>query len=213
MMSPMLDKGITEATLIHLRSESDEIAAVALDCRIAALETLYKRTYLERGIILFEVEQRLLWQKINDPATGVPFTSLDRWILTRCPQSRSDAYAALRAVKELRDIPRERLEAIPRCNMAILQALSSKVRESPKVLDAAKLLSQREFVVMLEKDYPEMHIEQRRTIHLHPVASASPIIEQGFRVVMQHEGLTTREQVLEFWATKSIQEYQEAEAV
>lgn len=213
MMSPMLDKGITEATLIHLRSESDEIAAVALDCRIAALETLYKRTFLERGVILFEVEQRLLWQKIDDPATGVPFTSLDRWILTRCPQSRSDAYAALRAVKELRDIPRERLEAIPRCNVAILQALSTAVRNEPEILKAAKDLPEREFILKIQQDWPGQHIEERRLIHMKPTKSASVVIEQAIKLAMQVEGVTTREQALEVISVEYIHGHQEAEAV
>lgn len=203
----MLDAGVTDAALISLRSMPDEIAAVALDGRLRTLEAQWKRTFVERGLILLEMEQRMLWKYLPDPQTGQPYNSLERWIITAAPQSRSDAYAALRAVKELRDIPRERLEAIPRCNVAILQALSTAVRNDPNILDAARHLPEKEFIHEIQRCWPEQHVEQRRAIHMHPVASASPIIEKGFKLVMEHEGLTTREQVLEFWATKSIDEY------
>jgi hypothetical protein len=213
-MNLMLDvNGVTESALIQLRSLPDEVAAVALGQRLRALESLWRRSFYERGIILHEVKQRLLWKHLNDDATGEPYTSFDRWVLDSAPQSRSDCYAALKAIEELRDIPREQLEGVSRCNISILQALSSKVRESPKVLDAAKLLSQREFVAMIEHDYPEMHIESRRMLHLNPVKSASPVIAEGFKLAMQIEGLTSREAVLEFWATSYIQEHQKTEAV
>ena len=212
MTSLMLDVvGITEATLINLRNMPDEIAAVALDGRLRALEIQWKRSFLERGVLLLEMEQRMLWRKLDDPSTGEPYTSLERWILTAAPQSRSDAYAALRAVKELRDIPRQHLEGVARCNVAILQALSTSVRNEPEVLKAAKDLPEREFIRKIQQGWPDQHVEQRKAIHMNPPASASPIIELGFKLVMKHEGLTTKEQVIEFWAAKSIQEYQDEE--
>jgi hypothetical protein len=212
MSSLMLDvAGVTEATLINLRNMPDEIAAVALDGRLRALEIQWKRSFLERGVLLLEMEQRMLWRKLDDPSTGEPYTSLERWILTAAPQSRSDAYAALRAVKELRDIPRQHLEGVARCNVAILQALSTSIRNEPEVLKAAKDLPEREFIRKIEKDYPDQHIESRRLIHLHPTKSASAVIEKAIKLAMQLEGLTTREQVLESWAVTYLQEHTDEE--
>lgn len=212
MTSLMLDvNGITEATLINLRNMPDEIAAVALDGRLRALEIQWKRSFLERGLLLLEMEQRQLWRKLTDPHTQEPYSSLEKWICSAAPQSRSDAYAALRAVKELRDIPRQSLEAIPRCNVAILQALSTAVRNEPEVLKAAKDLPEREFIRKIQKDWPEQHIEERRMLHMNPTKTASTVIERAIKLAMQVEGLTTREQVLEMWATEYLQGHAEVE--
>ena len=207
-----MNEMVTESTLIRLRQMPDGEAAVALDSRLRSLEEAWKRSFIEKGVILHEVKQRLLWAKLDDPETGEPYTSFDRWVLRSAPQSRSDCYAALKAVEELRDIPRHQLEQVPRCNISILQALSSQVRQNEEVIQWATSTSQKDFVARIEYAYPEQHIESRRLLHLNPVASARPIIDKGFRLVMEHEGLTTREQVLEYWAVKSIQEYETAEA-
>lgn len=201
---PMLDS-ITESSLVHLRSIPDEQAAIALDGRLRALEALWRRSFVERGLILIEMKQRLLWQHLDDPTTGVPYTSLERWILTAAPQSRADCYAAMRAVEELRDVPREQLAEIPRCNVHILQALSSQVRREPEVIKAATSLSQREFVAKLEKEYPLQHIESRRTLHMHPTKGASEVIEQAIQRASDMEGCTTREESLECIAVYYLQ--------
>ena len=114
-------------------------------------------------------------------------------------------------MEELRDIPRHQLEQVPRCNISILQALSSNIRQSPEVLQWATSTSQKDFVARIEYAYPEQHIESRRLLHLNPTKSASVVIEQGIRRAMAVEGLTTREQVLEFWAISYLHEHEEAE--
>ena len=202
---------VTESTLIKLRQMSDEVAAVALGQRLRALESLWKRSFYERGIILHEVKQRLLWKHLNDDATGEPYTSFDRWVLRSAPQSRSDCYAALKAVEELRDIPRHQLEQVPRCNISILQALSSNIRKSPEVLQWATFTSQKDFVARLEHFYPEQAIESRCLIHLNPTKSASVIISRAVNLAKRLEGLTTREDVLEFWAADYLSEHPEEE--
>lgn len=212
MTSPTLDGGVTEASLIALRSMPDEIAAVALDGQMRTLEAIWRRSFLARGLILLEMEQRMLWKHLTDPATGEPYKSLGVWIITAAPQSRSGAYAALSAVKELRDIPREHLEGVSRCNVSVLQALSTAVRNDPAVLRAARDLPEREFIRKIQKDWPSQHIEERKMLHMNPVKSASIVIEQGIRKAMEVEGLTTREQVLELWACNYLAEHLEVEA-
>ena len=202
---------VTESTLIKLRQMSDEVAAVALGQRLRALESLWKRSFYERGIILHEVKQRLLWKHLNDDATGEPYTSFDRWVLDSAPHSRSDAYAALKVVEDLRDIPRHELEQVPRCNLHILQALSSNIRQSPEVLQWATFTSQKDFVARLEHFYPEQAIESRCLIHLNPTKSASVIISRAVNLAKRLEGLTTREDVLEFWAADYLSEHPEEE--
>lgn len=210
----MLDsRGVTEAVLIQLRELPDETAAIALDGRLRALESLWRRSFYERGLILHEVEQRLLWQKLNDSTTGDPYTSFNRWVVDAAPHSRSDCYAALSVVKELRDIPRQQLSDIPRCNLSILQALSSQVRQDERVIQVASSSSQKDFVAMLEKDYPDQHIESRRLIHLNPTTSLSTVMQQGIELAKRVEGVTTREQAIEAIFMEYIHQHTVAEAV
>ncbi len=205
---PMLDT-ITEASLVQLRSVPDEQAALALDSRLRVLEEAYKRSFVERGIILVEMKQRALWRYLVDPDTGYNYTSMERWLVTAAPQSRADCFAAMRAVEELRDIPREQLQEIPRCNIHVLQGLSTQVRRSDDVMRAARFMTQREFVAKLEKDYPYQHVESRRLIHLNPTRGARDVIERAVELAKRIEGLRTREDVLEMWASNYLQEHGE----
>lgn len=211
MVSPILDVALTDRDLIELRAMPDEIAAVSLDNRLRALESIWKRCFLERGIVLLEMEQRMLWKKLTDPASGEPYTSMESWIMRAAPQSRSDAYAALRAVKDLRDIPRQHLEAVPRCNVSILQSLSTAVRNDPEVLKAAKDLPEREFIRKIQQDWPNQHIEERRLLHMKPTKSASVVIETAIRRAMVVEGVTAREQALEAICVEYLQGHAEVE--
>jgi len=206
----MLD-AIGESALLQLRAMPDEAAAEYIDVRVCDLEEGYKRTFIERGMCLLEMEQRMLWKHRINPQTGEPFTSFERWVLVRCPQSRSDAYAALRAVKELRDIPREHLEAIPRCNVHILQSLSTAVRNEPEVLKAAREMSEREFVRHVQKHHPLQAIEARRKIQFTMPGGDVSLVEQSIQECMEKEQLSTKEDVLMFWALEYSAENMGAE--
>jgi hypothetical protein len=205
----MLD--VTESSLIQLRGMDDTDAAIFLDARLRELEAQWKRTFIERGLILLEMEQRLLWKYLTNPLTSEPYTSFERWIVTAAPQSRSDAYAALRAVKELRDIPREHLEAIPRCNVHILQSLSTAVRNEPEVLKAAREMSEREFVRHVQKHHPLQAIEARRKIQFTMPGGDVSLVEQSIQECMEKEQLSTKEDVLMFWALEYSAENMGAE--
>lgn len=207
MTSIILDsrEAITETTLIRLRSLADEEAAVILDSRMSTLEDIWKTSFVERGLIALEIEERLLWQHIDDPKTGIPFTSKERYILTRCPQSRSDVYAALKAVKELRDVPRDALREIPRCNVNVLQSLSSKVRQQPEVLEAARTMTEKQFVAKIAADHPQQHIESKHIIKLNFTASAGEVVERLIEQTMERDGYTSKEEVIEAWGVDYMQ--------
>lgn len=190
-------EAITETTLIHLRTWLDEDAAAFMDERMVALESIWKTSFVERGWIALEFEERLLWQHIDDPATGLPFTSKERYIATRCPQSRSDVYAALKAVKELRDVPREALREMPRCNINVLQSLSSKVRQQPEVLEAAKTMTEKQFTAKIASDYPSQHLEQKRKVTLNFSDSAFAVYQQFIQAAEERENCTSAEQSVE----------------
>jgi hypothetical protein len=204
MSRPILELELDSVSIMRLRSAPDQEAADALTTRLRALERAYKRGYIERGLILLEVEERELWRLVEDPETGQPFTSLERWIVSCATHSRSDCFAALKAVKELRDIPTDQLLDTPRVNVSVLQSLSKSVRKRPEVIKAAQSMSNREFVKTLERDHPNQHIEERRTIHLNPVKGATAIIEEAIAMCMVLEDLKTREDALEYMAAEYV---------
>ena len=76
----IVDSGITELAL-GISGMSDEEAAQALDTRMRSLEEQWKRSFIERGLVLLEFEERKLWRLVKDRDTGQPYTSLDKWII------------------------------------------------------------------------------------------------------------------------------------
>ncbi len=192
---------VSESTLITLRSLPDEIAAVALDGRMRVLEEVWKHGFVERGLILLEMEQRMLWKALINPNTQEPYNSFERWIITAAPQSRSDAYAALKVVKELRDIPRQHLGEMTRCNVDLLCKVSSSVRMQPDVIEAAKELPLKALIQKINKDYPGQHLTEPGT----------GVIEEAVRLAMRIEGLDSKDDVIRFWAIQNLAENIEAE--
>jgi hypothetical protein len=203
--SPTLD-------LEHLRTLSDEVAAIALDQRLRVLDAQERRSYAEKGLIVLEVEQRLLWRFLLD-SSGVPFQAFTKWVREAAPFGYATCFAAKESVADLmKDLPVKSIVGMPRCNILTMQALSSQVRKDEEVIKAASTTTQKGFVDFLEEKHPEQHIESRRLIHLSPTKSASAVIEHAIKVTMQIEGLTTREQVLEFWATEYLAGHPDIEA-
>lgn len=199
IVRPTLDSTapeLSELSLIQLREMPDEQAAVILDTRLRALEEVHRRSFVARGWIILEMKQRELWRHILDE-DGASYTSLERWIVGAATHSRSDCFAALRAVEELREIPKQTLLSLPRCNIAILQSLSSSVRQRPDVIEKAQSMTEREFVEDIKEHFPEQHLEQKRAIHLKPRESATGAIEETIRMAMVLEDTKIREEALE----------------
>lgn len=208
MAAPELD----ELTIMRTRVLSDGEAAVILDAHLRGLEMAYKRSFVQRGLILLEMEERGLWSLLSDAETGQAYASLEKWIVAAATHSRSDCFAALKAVKELRDVPTEKLLDMPRVNVVVLQSLSKSVRKRPEVIKAAQSMSNREFLKEIEAKHPHEHIEERRTIHLSPVKSAKTVIDLGIQMGMVLEDVKTREDVLEIWAIDYVECNKEAYA-
>lgn len=175
----------------------DDEAAIQADQRLSELETAYRRNFVERGYVLLAVETRRLWTRIIDPSTGHFFSSLERWILVRAPHSRSDCYASLGAVKELKDIPESDLVDIPRKNIPTLQKLSTAVRRDPEVLAAAKTKSEAEFLSHVQKHHPEQHLEGRQKLILNASQSQYDAITARLDLAMTYYGVTNYSDAIE----------------
>lgn len=198
---------LDDAKIRTLRSMPDAEAATVLDGRLRELERQYKRSFVERGLILLEVEQRELWKHILDAETQQPYESLDRWICGAATHSRSDCFAALKAVKELRDVPTEKLLDMSRRNVGILQSLSSAVRKKPEVIKAAQEMTAKEFISTIQEHYPDQHTEQKAVMHLAPTTSQRSPIDHAIEIAMEiEEDCNTREDALEAVAVSYIQD-------
>jgi hypothetical protein len=176
-----------------VRSMAPVDAAIALDGALRALDGLSKRIFIERGLILLEVESRRLWEFLATPE-GIPYRSFEHWVTLAADYSRRDCFYALAAAKELRDIPVRELSQMTRSNIEVMKTLSSGVRKQPEVIEAAKTLPEREFVAKLQNDYPSQHIEQRQ-----PVTMASPEDCAEFEAAIaraMERGATTRAEAI-----------------
>jgi hypothetical protein len=187
---------LDDAKIRTLRSMPDAEAATVLDGRLRELERQYKRSFVERGLILLEVEQRELWKHILDAETQQPYESLDRWICGAATHSRSDCFAALKAVKELRDVPTEKLLDMPRCNVGILQSLSSAVRKKPEVIKAAQEMTAKEFTSTLQEHFPDQHKEQVQAMHLATEKTERNVIDHAIDIAIELEECKSREEAM-----------------
>lgn len=185
-------------------------AANILDGALRALDGLAKRLFIERGLILLEVEARRLWEHLANPETGGPYRSFEKWVVTAADYSRRDCFYALAAAKELRDIPVRELSQMPRCNIALMQTLSSGVRQKPDVIEAAKTLPERQFVAKIQADFPSQHIEQRQPVVMAP-DSVSAKFEEAIALAMRVEGCSTRGEAIEAIAANYIEEFNDSE--
>lgn len=179
-------------------------AAMALDGALRALDGLSKRVFIERGLILLEVESRRLWEHLAAPE-GTPYRSFEQWVCSAADYSRRDCFYALAAAKELRDIPVRELSQMTRSNIEVMKTLSSGVRQKPEVIEAAKTLPEREFVAKVQADYPEQHIEARQ-----PLTMAAPDVCAEFEAAIaraMERGATTRAEAIKDISVNYLLDY------
>ena len=181
-------------------------AAIALDAALRALDTLSKSIFIQRGLILLEVESRRLWEHLATDE-GVPYRSFEQWVCFAADYSRRDCFYALAAAKELRDIPVRELSQMTRSNIEVMKTLSTGVRK--KVIEEAKTLTTTAFVAKLQEDYPDQHIEQKQ-----PVPMASPDVCAEFDAAIQRSmerGATTRAEAIKDISVNYLLDYPETE--
>jgi hypothetical protein len=187
-----MEGGLSEELSIEdCRRLPPAVAAKNYDERVRFLDRAHKRTFVELGLIMMEMEDRELFRELG-------FQSLNRWICAAAPMSKGNCYQALGAMRAVRDeIPLADLQAISRRNITILGKLSSGVRSDRVVLDAAKSLTEDHFVNYIKHCFPEQHIEQRQALNLSPREGASQAILGAFAAAMWCYDLQTQEEALE----------------
>ena len=188
-----------------MRSMDPEAAANALTGILARLEGTEKQVFALRGMAALLIEERELHRFILDNEVGDYYQSFDRFLKCEYPASWSYIRDALRAVKELREVPFADLLEIKRCNLEQLKKVSSGVRLLPEVVKAAKSMPEKQFVEKLNREH-DQHLEAKT-----PIVMATPDdvaeFETAIAIATLVEGCTTRAEAIRAISVSYIQDH------
>lgn len=191
---------IVSVGLGEVISLPDPEAAEALNDRIVAwnaIDHLQERSYVERGLIAVQFEKRSLWRNLIDPDTNTPFANFTAWM--SCSQfmgCRRTNFEAKGDVKALEDVPAEKLIEVPKDNIKVLKQLSTKVRNDPAVLEAAKTLEREKFEEKVEREHPDQHIEARRPFRLNLGRSQRKAVDEWIAHAIEHDIAGNRDEAI-----------------
>ena len=186
-----------------LRIMEPQQAADALQTILTSLDGAEKQVFALRGMAALIIEERELFRCVYDEETGQYYASLDRFLKCEFPNSWSYIRDALRAVKELKDMPFADLLQIKRVNLEQLRKVSSSVRILPEVVEAAKQMPEKAFVAKLNAEHHQA-LEVKQPV-LMAEQSASAIIDQAVEMAIALEGCGSRSEALEAMAAYCIE--------
>jgi hypothetical protein len=202
---PLLPQQYTPASLAKLRKDwTAKERASAYDMRVRDIEAVGDLTFLECGLLCLEFERDEGYL-----AKELGYATFAAWMNSgKVKGSRSKRYAARAAMLSMIEInvTAEDGYQLPRGNAQILAKVSKQNRE--QLLPAAKTMEKREFLRHIEKNFPNEHLIDDSPMRFNPDKSQRQAIDAGIDAAMMLEELTSREEVLEFWATKYLEENQ-----
>jgi hypothetical protein len=172
-----------------LRAEVPEVASKRIGKMLAGLDRAEKQVFALRGMCALLIEERKLYRFVVDEEVGDYYQSFDKYLKDICPESWSYVRQALRAVKELKEVPFEDLLQINRCNITQLCAVSDRVRALPEVIEAAKTLPEKKLVEKLNTEHSQ-HLECRQPVVMAPAGDASEE-KRAVEIAMALEHCTT----------------------
>ena len=188
-----------------LRAEVPEVAARKLSGILAGLDKAEKQVFALRGMAALLIEERQLYRFVVDNEVGDYYQSFDKWLKDSLPNSWSYVRDALRAVKELKDVPFEDLLEMKRCNIQQLKQVSSSVRVLPEVIAAAKKLPEKELVAKLNQEH-DQHLEIKQPVVMAPKEDVDEF-ETALEMAMLIADCHTRADAMKELAVSYIQEH------
>ena len=189
-----------------LRSMVAEVAGKRLTGLLRGLDGVEKQVFALRGMAMLIVEERELYRWVLDEEVGDYYTSFDRWMKQELPTSWGYCRDALRAVKELRDVPFEDLLQMKRTNIEQLKKVSSSVRILPEVVAAAKSLPEKQFVSQMNEKHSQ-HLEIRQPVVMASTGDCDEL-ETAIALAITIEGCGSRSEALKAIAVSYIQDHQ-----
>jgi hypothetical protein len=184
-----------------------EVAGKRLTGFLRGLDGVEKQVFALRGMAMLIVEERELYRWVLDEEVGDYYTSFDRWMKQELPTSWGYCRDALRAVKELKDMPFEDLLQIKRANLEQLKKVSSNVRILPEVVAAAKSLPEKAFVSQMNEKHNQ-HLETKIPIVMAPTEDVAEF-KTALALAILCEGCTTRAEAIRAVSVSYIQNHQD----
>jgi hypothetical protein len=157
--------------------------------RLRALDDGWKSSFTEAGLLLKKVESEMLWRDVEGCNSFTSFIHL------ACPYGYATAFAALRAVRDLADVPDADLVKIPSSNIGVLRQLSTQVRAQPEVIHAAKYDTTAAFVERIKAVYPDQHLETKKVLRFMADETQESEIEEGIELAIE-DGAQNRTEAL-----------------
>lgn len=187
----------------------DSEAERAIFAHMRNIDKSERLNYAAKGLLAREVEDRGLWKLHEDPSTGLPCRSFNRWVMVACPYGHSSVRGALAYIRVLRDIPDADLAEIPPSNFPTMKMLSTAVRAKTEVLEAAKTQKAEVFVETLRRTEPDQHVSRRRPLRLNPTEEQRAEIDEAVALAIQNGDAASAEQAIFGWAINYKQECEE----
>jgi hypothetical protein len=184
----------------------NEAAAKRLTAILCGMDRVEKQVFALRGMAMLLVEERELFRWVLDDEVGDYYVSFDKWLKDTCPNSWGYCRDALRAVKELKDMPFEDLLQIKRCNLEQLKKVSLSVRLLPDVVQAAKSLPEKEFVDKLNKQH-DQHLDVKQPVVMADSGDLSEF-EHAIEIAMALEDCHSRAEAIRVIAIDYTQEHE-----
>jgi hypothetical protein len=203
---------IVNTNLSDLIALPDVQAAPRLNERMALLDQIHKiheRSYSERGIIAREFERRKLWQHLVDPDTGQVFPNFTAWM--SCSDflgCRRVNFEAKKDMEGLEDVPQAKLLDVPKGNIKVLKQLSTKVRNKPEILEAARNLPQNKLLQKIEQEEPDQIIEAKQVLRFSPGRSWVKTIEKAIEWAIENDIAGTRDEALLRMAETALEQWE-----
>jgi len=178
---------ITPESLREMEDWKPLTVATILFDRSRELSRVPGEWFIEVGLICAEVERRELWREMMSKS-GTQFRSWSGWVNETFGESKSSAFEAADAVKNLKDdVPLETLKEIPRCNLKQLKDCSTAAKRDPEMHKAALEKSEAEFVKVANWKHNQ-HLEHRDFFHLAPVAEQKVTLAETIELVRIEQG-------------------------
>ena len=190
---------------LSLKLLAPEVAAVGLSAILKRLDSIEEQAFALRGEAMFLIEERNLFRYILDEEVGDYYQSFDKWIKDTLPRSWGYCRDALRARKELRDIPFDDFGHMKRCNIEKLKEVSSSVRLLPEVIQAAKQMPEKQFVAAMNEKFNQ-HLECKTPVVMAPADDCAEF-ETAVEMIMVVEDCHSRAEALKAIGIHIIQDY------
>ena len=175
----MNDLALSSAKLAEVRTLTRLEQARYHQGQIDAIEEWGKKALGRLMVHVEEVVANEFWKELG-------YKTKNDWLSWGTPSGRTYAYMALEYGREMPDVPREALCAMPAGNIKLLADVPVKERDE-QLIELAQKESVKEFRKHLHLTKPHLHIEEETVEIFHPTTTEKAENERILARVMEAE--------------------------